>query len=171
MHVHDNTVKRTIENPVPVAAPAPASVFGGKNLCAPWNVEEDHKEARPLSQDAMKIYEHLIGVHVAYFQACNVPKMTTSRRPLPQVVPQHNTDSVHDAQVSNYRDNLMEADTTLIQQQTVPSVGSYQVQHYGASGQNNKIPCIHQGQMVAPVTNPPLRLMHIKGQVAASWCA
>jgi hypothetical protein len=67
-----------------VAIAAPASVFGGKNLGAPGNVEDDHEEATPLSQDAMKIYERLIGVHVAYFRACNVPYMTiTSRSPPP----------------------------------------------------------------------------------------
>jgi len=84
MCVQDNNVKRTTKNPVPIAAPA--SVFGDKNLGAPGNVE-DYEEATPLSEDAMKIYEQLIGVHVAYFHACNVPYMTTSRS-LPQLVVQ-----------------------------------------------------------------------------------
>jgi pumilio RNA-binding family len=142
MCAQDNNVKRTTENPGPIAAPG--SVFGGKNLAAPGNVAEDHEEAAPLSEDAIKIYEHLIGVHVAYFRACNVPSMTTSRRLLPQVVQEENTDSAHDAQVSNYGDNLMEADTTVVPQQRIPFVGSSQVQHYGASGLNNTIPPIDQ---------------------------
>jgi hypothetical protein len=172
MCAQDNNVKRTTKNPVAIAAPA--SVFGGKNLGAPGNVEEDQEEATPLREDAMNIYEHLIGVHAAYFRACNVPYMTTSRS-LPQlVVQEQNTHRAHDAQVSNHGDNLVEADTstTVVQQQRVPYAGSSHVQqHYGASRLNNTIPSIHQEPMVAPVTNPSLRLMHIKGQVATSWCA
>ncbi|KAG0531095.1 hypothetical protein BDA96_05G244300 [Sorghum bicolor] len=170
MCAQDNNVKRTIENPVAIAAPA--SVYGGKNFGALGNAEENHEEATPLSEDAMKIYEHLIGVHVAYFRACNVPYMTTCRSLPQQVVQEQNTQRAHDSQVSNYGDNLVEADTstTAVQQQRVPSAGSAHVQHYGASGLNNTIPSIHQEQTVAPVTKPSLRLMHIKGQVAAS-CA
>lgn len=169
MCAHDNNVNQTTENPVPIAAPA--SVFGGKNLGTPGNIQEDHEEATPLSQDAMKIYEHLIGVHVAYLRACNLPKMTTSSKLPQQVVQEQNTHRAHDDQVSHFVDNLVEADTMVVQQQRVPSAGSSQVQHYGASGLNNTIPSIHQEQMVASVTNPSLRLMHIKGQIAASWCA
>ncbi|OQU84092.1 hypothetical protein SORBI_3005G227151 [Sorghum bicolor] len=170
MCAQDNNVKRTTENPVAIAAPA--SVFGGKNFGALGNAEENHEEATPLSEDAMKIYEHLIGVHVAYFRACNVPYMITCRSLPQQFVQEQNTHRAHDAQVLNYGDNLVEADTstTVVQQQRVPSAGSSHVQHYGASGFNNTIPSIHQEQTVAPVTKPSLRLMHIKGQVAAS-CA
>lgn len=131
-------MKRTTETPGPVVALASVSSVG--------NVEQDHEEATPLSEDAMKIYEYLIGVYVAYFGAFNGPNKTTSGRLQLQ---EQNTHCAHDVQVSHYGDNLAEeADTTVIQQQRVPSEGSSQVQHYGASG---------------------LRL--IKGQVAASWCA
>jgi hypothetical protein len=95
MCAQDNNVKRTTENPVAIAAPA--SVFGGKNLGAPGNVEEDHEEATPLSEDAMNIYEHLIGVHAAYFRACNVPYMTTSRSQPQLVVQEQNTHRAYDA--------------------------------------------------------------------------
>lgn len=167
MCVQNNNVKHTTENPVSFATP----VFGGKNIGALGNVVEDHEEATPLSQDALKIYEHLIGVHLAYFNACNVPYMATSSRLFPQVVPEWNTYSAQDAQVSNCGDNLVEADTTVIQPETVPSAGSSDVQRNRDSGLNNTIPSIPQEQMVSSVINPSLRLMHIKGQVAASWCA
>jgi hypothetical protein len=123
MCAQGNNVKRTTKNPVPIAAPA--SVFGSKNFGATGNVEEDHEEATPLSQDAMKIYEHLIGVHVAYFRACNVPNMTTSRRLPQQVVQEQNTHRAHDAQESHYGDNQVEADTMVVPQQVSFSLPIY----------------------------------------------
>jgi hypothetical protein len=158
-----------------VLVPAPAPVSGGQVSGAPGNVEQDLEEDAllKLSQDAMKRYEHLIWVQVAYFRLCLDPTVATSGRLLQQAMQDLKNLCACDALVAHYENNPVEAaDTTVIRQQSTHSAGSSQVQqHHRAKQFNNMVPSVDQMETVAPVMSPTLRLMDIKGKVAASWCA
>lgn len=160
--------RSTAENLVLVPTP----VSGGQISGAPGNVEQDLEEDAPLSQYAMKRYEHLIGVQVAYFRLCLDPTVATSGRLLQQAMQDLKKRCAHDVLVAHYANNPAEADTTAIRQQSTHSAGSSQVQqHYRTRGFNNVVPSVHHQETVAPVMSPTLRLMDIKGKVAAFWCA
>jgi len=155
-----------------VLVPALAPVSGGQISGAPGNAEQDLEEDAPLSQDAIKRYEHLIWVQVAYFRVCLDPTVATSGRLLQQAMQDLKNHCACDALVAHYENNPAEADTTVIRQQSTHSAGSSQVQqHYRARAFNNVIPSVNQQETVAPVMSPTLSLMDIKGKVAASWCA
>ncbi|KAJ1262589.1 hypothetical protein BS78_09G120000 [Paspalum vaginatum] len=123
------------------------------------NAEQDREEASPLSEDARKIYEHLIAVQMAYLHAYNDPDMITPERHQ-QTIQGLNNQCARHALAAHSRDNPADADTTVIQQQIAPS---------GGSGRRNNTTSSRQ-QLVAPVANTALRLMDLKGQVADS-CA
>jgi hypothetical protein len=155
-----------------VLVPAPAPVSGGQISGAPGNAEQYLEEDAPLSQDAIKRYEHLIWVQVAYFRVCLDPTVATSGRLLQQAMQDLKNHCACDALVAHYENNPAEADTTVTRQQSTHSAGSSQEQqHHRARGFNNVVPSVQQQETAAPVMSPTLRLMDIKGKVAASWCA
>lgn len=143
-------------------------------------------------QDAVKRYNHLMGVHVAYFRVCIDPTVASSRRLLQQAIQDLKNHCAGDALVAHYyvnnRNNNDPADqpdtTTAIRQQAIArSADASSRQHHGACrGFNDHhgggvVPSVHREEeeaLAAPVVamsmSPALRLVDIKGKVAA-FCA
>lgn len=145
-------------------------------------------------QDAVKRYNHLMGVHVAYFRVCIDPTVASSRRLLQQAIQDLKNHCAGDALVAHYyyvnkNSDPAEPDTsttTAIRQQAIArSAADASSRHPGACrGFNDHhgggvVPSVHRQEeeeaLVAPVVamsmSPALRLVDIKGKVAAFWFA